>query len=77
MNQYLLVSCLIQKHKLETLFLDDDTVWPPEGLLRLRDDNDNIVNPTNTSDALISSTTTDPGAVGGHFSTLSKTLKEY
>lgn len=74
MNQYLLVSCLIQKHNLETLFLDDDTVWPPEGLLRLRGDN---VNPTDTSDALISSTTTDPGAVGGHFSTLSKTLKEY
>jgi hypothetical protein len=40
MNQHLLVRYLVKKDNssiVETLFIDDDTIWPPEGLFPLRD----------------------------------------
>jgi hypothetical protein len=48
MNKHLLVRYLVKKHNpaiAETLFVDDDTIWPPEGLLPLRNEDDSIVNP--------------------------------
>ena len=48
MNQQLLVRYLIKKHNpdiAETLFVDDDTIWPPEGILPLRNEDDSIVAP--------------------------------
>lgn len=48
MNRQLLVRYLVTTHNpaiAETLFVDDDTIWPPEGILPLRNPDDSIVFP--------------------------------
>jgi hypothetical protein len=48
MQQQLLVRYLVTKHNpaiAETLFADDDTIWPPEGVLPLRNEDDSLVSP--------------------------------
>ena len=78
MNQHLLVRYLVKKHNpsiAETLFIDDDTIWPPEGLFPLRDDESSSETPLSWSFSKVvnpdqyPSTTTGRAAVGGHLST--------